>query len=407
MVVATLLRARGSTGVQTHFGELVGFRASRGLPVALVTPFSDGGAGRDALFAVRRLLSLVHGGAGVLWYNRFHRLFLERALRGRLAAMGPAAVYCQCPGAALAALRSRRDPSQRVVLAVHFCGSQADEWVLKGAITRDGRAFRAIRRIEADVLARVDGLVFVSDAAREQLWQRVREGLPSATIPNFVAAAPASPPGRATGSHAELVTVGALEPNKNHAFLVDVLAVAARRGHRFTLDVIGDGPERRALFRRCQAAGVGDQVRFLGYVPDTRRLLAGYRAYVHVAQRESFGLAVLEAMAAGLPVVAAPVGGLAQVFDDGVEGRALRLDDPAAAAQVLIEVMCDEPTRSRMAAAARQRFRRQFATDVVCPVLEDFLTGTSAPGVPGEAHPAPAEQAPWSERVLSTEQVLS
>jgi hypothetical protein len=139
-------------------------------------------------------------------------------------------------------------------------------------------------------------------------------------------------------------------------------------------------------------------VRFLGYVPEARQILAGHRAYVHAARRESFGLAVLEAMASGLPVVAAPAGGLARLFDDGVEGRVWSLDDPEKAAEVLIEVLTDERTRAELGARALQRFLRQFDASVVAPPLHRFLVQvprrTAPPGRRSPAGPAePAEPA--------------
>jgi glycosyltransferase involved in cell wall biosynthesis len=79
-------------------------------------------------------------------------------------------------------------------------------------------------------------------------------------------------------------------------------------------------------------------------------------------------------MAAGLPVIAAPAGGIRQLFDDGIEGRFWALDDPEAAATILIEAMENERNRLRMARAARRRFLERFASSVVCPQLYRFLT---------------------------------
>ncbi len=402
VVVATLMRPTGSSGVQTHVEELSRYLRAQRLPVEVVTPFSWGNALRSGLFGLRRLVDPISGAAGVRWYVHFHRLYLERALRYRLAGTGRAVVYCQCPVSALAALAARRACTQKVVLAVHFCASQADEWVVKGRIPRDGITFRAIRRAEAEALARVDGVVFVSEAARSALWTAPPSEVPTVTLTNFVAAPDRERP---TERRADLLTVGALEPHKNHAFALEVLVAARRRGHRLTLDIVGEGPDRSALARRARSMGLESDVRFLGHVPAVRQTLAGYRAYVHCATREACPLAVIEAMAAGVPVVAAPVGGVRELFTNGVEGRFWPLDDADRAAEVLVGVLRDDAVRARMGAAGSARFRRSLDAAVVCPSLLAFFerdvlgsacrspAGAQAGSDPAEARPTLARSA--------------
>lgn len=380
VVVATVLRCTGGTGVQTHFGEFVRFLDRQGVPCSVLTPFSAGGLLRDAVFAVRRVLAPLSGATSVAWYRTWHRLFLQRALHRELAGAGDVVIYCQCPVSAAAALRARRGPSQPVVMAVHFWVSQADEWAGKGEIVREGRVFRSIRRLERRVIGEVDGVVFVSEAARRDLWATVPAAVPTATIPNFLATedSGAGSPGP-SGRRGDLVTVGALEPRKNHSYLLDVLAAARRSGHRYTLDIVGEGPEGRSLARRARDLGIGDQVRLAGYVPNASDLLSGYRGYVHPARHEPFGLAVLEAMRAGVPPVAAPVGGVPQIFDPGVEGLHFDLEDPGQGARAVIGLLEDEPARVRMGEAARRRYAEQFDAAVVAPHLYRFLSSVVTP----------------------------
>jgi glycosyltransferase involved in cell wall biosynthesis len=377
VVVATVLRRTGGTGVQTHFKEFVRYLDTQAVPSTVVTPFSAGGVLRDAVFAVRRVLAPLSGAASVAWYRSGHRLFLERALRRELKNAGDVVVYCQCPVSAAAALRVRRGPNQRVVMAVHFWVSQADEWAGKGELVWDGRAFGAIRRLEREVIGELDGVVFVSEAAHRDLWTTVPEGVRTATIPNFL-----GPVEAGTGSPAhrgDLVTVGALEPRKNHRYLLDVLAAARRNGHDYTLDIVGEGPEARPLARRTKELGIEDRVRLLGYVPNAASLLAGYRGYVHPARHEPFGLAVLEAMRAGVPPVAAPVGGVTQIFDAGVEGLHFDLEDPEQGARSVVDLLDHEAMRLGMGEAARRRYLEQFDAAVVAPRLYEFLCSVVAP----------------------------
>jgi glycosyltransferase involved in cell wall biosynthesis len=78
-------------------------------------------------------------------------------------------------------------------------------------------------------------------------------------------------------------------------------------------------------------------------------------------------------MAEGLPVLAAPVGGIVELFDPGVEGEVWGLQDARAAARVLIELTSDPERLAGMAARARDRVEQEFATGVVGPRLESFL----------------------------------
>jgi glycosyltransferase involved in cell wall biosynthesis len=374
LVIATMLREEGITGVHTHVRQLRRYLAENGAPATLVTPFSWGGPLTYPVFGVRRGLERCSKPAGVAWYRHWHEVFLRNALRQHLAGLGECVVYAQGPLAARAALRARRGPHQRVVLAVHFRISQADEWVDKKQIPPGGRTFWTIRADERGVIPRVDGIVYVSRWGRDALldWLPDAAAVPSTVIGNFVT--PSPPGGRA--DLGDLVTVGNFDLVKNHRFLLRVLAEARQAGHQLTLDIFGDGPCRKDLLQLTQSLNLTGQVRFRGFRPDVREYLPGYRAYVHASYSESLPLAIIEAMAAGLPVVTADTGGIRELCDDGVEGRFWSLDDPGSAAETLIGLLGSEAVRAKMARAAHERFRRDFDVNVVGPRLRSFLLGT-------------------------------
>jgi glycosyltransferase involved in cell wall biosynthesis len=378
LVVATMLRSQGVTGVQTHVQQLLRYLDSGGsaADAVLVTPFTWGRPLYQPTYAVRHVIDPVSGSAGVRWYRHWHETFLRAALRRQLAGIGDCVIYAQDPPAARAALAARRDRGQQVVMAVHFRTSQADEWADKGAIPRDGRVFRQIRQLERTVIPQVDRIVYVSRWARDALtsWLPEAAAVPSAVIGNFVAPRQARPGGQ---RHGDLVTVGNLELVKNHRFLLHTLAAAKRAGHPLTLDVFGEGPERGELQRLAGNLGLAGQVRLRGFRRDVRDFLPGYRAYVHASYSESSSLAIMEAMDAGLPVVAADIGPLAELFDDGVEGRLWPLSDPDRAAAVLVGLVQDEPVRLKAARAAHDRFCRDYDATVVGPRLASFLLGGS------------------------------
>lgn len=375
LVIATLHRAQGVTGVQTHVQELLGHLERRGRTAALVTPFSWGGPLTVPVFGPRLLLSRVSRPAGVMWHRHWHEVFLRKALQERLGRLGDCIVYAQGPGAARAALRARRGPHQVVVMAIHFRVSQADEYVESGQIPRGGRVFRRLRQVEREVIPRLDGVVAVTAWARDAVvdWLPEAAAVPYAVISNFVH----RQPGEVAPPLGDLVTMGRLEPVKNHGFLLEALAEANRRGRRYTLDVYGEGEQRTALVERAAALGVDGQVRFRGFRRDVRTLLPRYRAYIHAAWSESSSLAIMESMAAGLPILAGELAPLRELCDDGVEARFFSLTDPARAADVMIETLDREPVRAAMSGAARARFERDFDADVLAPRLLTFLESRS------------------------------
>jgi len=379
-----MLRAEGTTGVQTHVRELRRFLEATGSPVTLVTPFSWGRMLAYPVFGFRVVLKR-NPALSVAWYRRWHEAFLRKALARHLAGAGDCVIYAQGPLEARAALHARSGPHQRIVMAVHYRISQADEWcnTASGSIKRDGIVFRGIRRAERATIPRVDGIVYVSDWARQALltWLTEAAAVPSAVIGNFIMpldqAAPA--PGQRPEPRRDLVSTGGLDIAKNHRFLLEVLAEAAKRGRSLTLDVYGEGPLRRDLQEKARSLGLEGQVRLRGFRPDVRDFLPGYRVYVHPSYTETSSLAIMEAMYAGLPIVAAPVGGLPELLDDGVEGRFWDLGDPARAAATLLELLDDEEEWHAASRAARERFTREFDAAVVVPRLGSFLRGTTDP----------------------------
>ncbi len=235
--------------------------------------------------------------------------------------------------------------------------------------------FRAIRQMEREAIPGVDGIVYVSRSARDHLldWLPEAATVRSEVVPNFVAPVPEPPDREPIG---DLVTVGSLDPRKNHRFLLEVLAAAKQKGRAPTLDVFGEGECRKELMEMSISLGLDGQVRFRGFRRDVRDVLPRYRAYVHPARYEILPLALVEALAAGLPIVAGAVGGIPEIYDDGVEGRFWSLDDPVSAATTLLGLLDYERARTKASAAALERYRSNFRADVVVPRLLSFLFAT-------------------------------
>lgn len=375
IVIATLMKLHGPSGLQSHVRTFDEYLRGASEPVSIVSPFDSRSPLVLPLFAARIGIRKVSRPAGVWWHQYWHARYLAAALRRHLATRPDAVIYTQCPITTGVALRVRT--TQPVVMVAHLNISQADEWADKGEIPRGGGLFQSIRSYEAEVLSQLDGIVYVSGFNKSQLEERIPalRDVPNAVVPNPV---PASTRSSAVPEPAaDLITVGGLEPRKNHSYLLRILGAAAARGHRYTLSIVGDGPERPALQRLAADLGIGDQITFLGYQPEPRPLMRAHRVYCHTATMESFGIVLVEAMAEGLPVLTASVGGVPDVLRPGVEGLFWPLDDADAAAGILIGLMEDPATRARMSAAAQTRFQTEFSADVVGRRLLNFLRQTT------------------------------
>lgn len=373
IIIATIMNSNGDTGVQTHFRSFAAYLASHKQNVRIVTPFDAPKWLVYPTFAIRRLLDPVNGTASVWWYRHWHAFFLFGTLRRMLADGLPCVIYAQCPLSADAALRARSTEKQRVVIVVHFNISQADEWAGKGKITVGSSLFQSILRFESDVLPRLDGLVFVSEFMRRELTMRIPdiEKVPYRVIPNFL-----RDPGLPVQDDSplrDLICIGTLEPRKNQRYAIEIVAAAKQMGSSLSLTIVGDGVDRIVLKNLTKNLGVADLVNFAGYVKHGADLMRRHRAYLHVAIMESFGIVLVEAMSRGLPVFAPAVGGVPEVFSDGIEGRNIPLDNAHSAACLIIEWLDSDATLKQASIAARSRYLSSFEETRVADKLTVFL----------------------------------
>ncbi|MFO7652984.1 MAG: glycosyltransferase family 4 protein [Candidatus Krumholzibacteriia bacterium] len=157
-----------------------------------------------------------------------------------------------------------------------------------------------------------------------------------------------------------LVLVGELTARKNAALLVGVLPSLLRDHPRVQVLLAGEGEEREALSGQAAGLGVADHVRILGFRDDVPDLLAAADLLVHPARVEGFGYAVVEAMAAGLPVVATRASSIPEIVVDGETGFLFPLDDAAGLEAAVRRYLADPDLRARHGAAGREHVRRRF-----------------------------------------------
>lgn len=369
ILIATIMRPEGETGVQTHFRAYMEYRRQKNKPCELITPYNAPLWQVYPIFALRKLLK---GEASVWWYRYWHAYFLRQALKHRLKSSDDCVIYAQCPLAAEAALSARVSLKQHVVMVTHFNVSQADEWTGKGLIANGGKLYHSIQRFEAEALPRLDGLVFVSEFMQSELIKRIpaTAKVTSAVVPNFLPD-PGLP--EAPQPVADLISIGTLETRKNQQYLLEIVAALREQETPLTLTIVGDGPDRSMLEDKAQALKIDDLVRFAGFVSSAAEQIGLHKAYIHVATLESFGITLIEAMARGRPVFAAPVGGIPEVLGDGAAGMALPLNDAPSAARIIIKAMRNQDWMATAGIAARKRFLKEYASNVVAKSLTEFF----------------------------------
>lgn len=153
-----------------------------------------------------------------------------------------------------------------------------------------------------------------------------------------------------------LLTVNFLHPRKRIDLFLRAVAELKTRLPRAAALVVGAGPEKDALLALARDLQLADTVRFTGFVPD-ERLPAYYAAsdvYVHTGKNESFGLSVLEASAAGLPVIAVNEGGPREIVENNVTGFTIQAA-PNAIADAALVLANDAVRRSQMGSAGQKR----------------------------------------------------
>ncbi len=195
--------------------------------------------------------------------------------------------------------------------------------------------------------------------------------VPLEVIPNFVdtdvyrpLAGPDRPRLRALfgeegAQHPAIVHVSNFRPVKQVDVVVDVFRrVVAERPARLVL--IGDGPERPRVEAQLRRCGLFDHARLLGNQEHVAQIIREAAVFVLPSRTESFGLAALEALASGVPVVATRVGGLPEVVRDGDSGYLVPLGDVAAMAVKVGELLDDGPRRMAMGALARRDVEARF-----------------------------------------------
>ncbi len=181
-----------------------------------------------------------------------------------------------------------------------------------------------------------------------------------------------------------IVSVGRLDVQKGLDTLLT--ALGRLRPARSSVWLVGDGPERAGLEAQARALGISEWVRFLGFRSDVPALLQASDLFVLPSRYETTPIAILEAMAAGLPSIVTDVGDNRYLVEDGASGLVVPPDDVSDLAAAIETLLSDPERRQRMGAAARERVAA-YSIERTVQRVQDVYASLLGPPRAGGAPP--------------------
>jgi glycosyltransferase involved in cell wall biosynthesis len=172
--------------------------------------------------------------------------------------------------------------------------------------------------------------------------------------------------------HLVVGTIARLVWYKGHQELIEAFARVRREHGSARLALVGDGPLRPALGEQADALGLNGSVRFLGTVPRAWRLLPHFDVFVLPSRWEGMSNGLLEAMAAGRPIVATTVGGNPELIADGETGLLVPPENPEALAAAILRLVRDPALARRLGEAARRRVVQDYTLEAVVRRMENL-----------------------------------
>lgn len=236
------------------------------------------------------------------------------------------------------------------------------------------RSFFEMTRFSIDA---VDGVTAVSEYLRNKTVSEFGTERPITVIRNFVDTSRFHPrPAReCRGKYAPagekiVAHLSNFRPVKNIIGVVHMFANLRRRMPAKLL-LIGDGPQTAEAFSLARALNVAGDVKYLGNRDDVDEILCAADVFLLPSNYEAFGLAALEAMACGVPVVASRVGGVPELIDDGRTGFLVAPDDYESGGERMYRILSDPALATRFREAGLAAVRDNFTAEAVVPLYEN------------------------------------
>jgi glycosyltransferase involved in cell wall biosynthesis len=341
-------------GLFRHVIDLVRGQAERGHRVGLILDSTTGGARADAILAdlsphlalgFERLAiprQITPRDIGALWH-----------VSRRIKALAPDVLHGHgAKGGALARLVPHVGNGTIRVYTPHggsliYCPG-----------TLAGKFYRTVERMlnwRTDLFLFESSYIadlFRSEIDRPRAMVRiVRNGICEAELETVVTRPDAT----------DIVCVGELRPVKAIDLLIEALAALNRSGRRVTATIAGEGPDQEKLKAQAERLGITDRIRFIGHCP-AREAFAMGRIFVIPSRAESLPYVVLEAVAAGMPIIATTVGDVPEIFGSQA-GHLIPADDLTALIAAISAALDDRAQALSVTRAVRARIRNHFSAD--------------------------------------------
>ncbi len=152
-----------------------------------------------------------------------------------------------------------------------------------------------------------------------------------------------------------------LAPIKGVSHLLEAVAMLKKDFPSLRLEIAGDGPSRPVLEAEAETLGIGSDVNFQGWIDDLHECHSKWTMMIQPSLEDGLPLSVLEAMSAGVPVVASRIGGLPEIIEHGLTGMLVPPADPRALADAIAALLRDADLRKRFSTASTERARQHFS----------------------------------------------
>ena len=232
------------------------------------------------------------------------------------------------------------------------------------------------RFVERALTRRARAVICITEALAR--FQVDRVGLPREKVTVVRYGLDEPPPAWSTDSPFDipegarvLLGLGRLVPQKGYDVALRAFADVRQRHPDTVLLILGEGPERGSLEQLGRDLGLDDSLLLPGRAGDVAAWLERAELLVHPARWEGFGLVLLEAMLAGLPVIATRVSAIPEIVADGESGLLVPPDDPGALAAALKEVLADGELARRLGEGGRARARSEFSVEQMARATVD------------------------------------
>lgn len=271
---------------------------------------------------------------------------------------GPIIVHAHGPRAGYFALKTVK-PDEILIYTEHIW---SDEYRLKSPINH-WLQLKGLKK----VLVRAQTVIAVSSPVANFLGQFIDKNKIK-IIPNAIDFdAPASRP-----HPAEMIigNIGSLNSAKGQRYLIEAFSAISKKFPEAKLEIVGDGPFEERLKNQAQTLDLDDKIKFLGRREDIAPIIKRWSVFALPSISETFGIAILEAFASMIPVVASRVGGVVDIIENGENGVLVPAKNPQALSKEIIEILGNDQKAAKLAVSGLATLKNRFTWSKIIKEIE-------------------------------------